>query len=1446
MSEENPVGNSLNFPPGGSMCLVATNSAKTINLPTPDTGRVVHIVDSTGGANQFPITIVPTGADVTIRNGYNTIVQPFGTLSFLANNNNWYAIVNESGITNLRTVIASNVSAAVVSTSYGFFSTISTGSVFGKHIGDGSLLTAIPNTGAVLAVSNLVTTNATSITTISNLLNSVSTNVTTVSTNLNTLSNNVTTISNTAGTNATNITTISNRINYLLTVSNYSAITMSTSFGFFSTISTGSVYGKHFGDGSLLTGLPAGGLTILPPVMSTTVMSSGIITGNLISTLNLSTTFGYISSLTVDSLSFGVANGFINMGDVITTSMSSIQTFTSSLLTTNLQVGIVSSLSYIAFPGLQLGYNQSVIAEQSIGTGLQELLFFKGSTNTDRIRMQTTGTIVFEPGVSARVFPSASSNATPAMIITTGSNVGIGVLAPTVSLDVAGAGRFTALSVNTLSTNQLNSGNICNVGWLSNGGALSNLGGGAFFAGTSNTTTLGVAQTATFASNITQTGGTTTLTGLSVNTLSTNQVNSGNICNVGWLSNGGALSNLGGGAFFVGTSNTTTLGVAGIATFASNITQTGGTTTLSGLSVNTVSTNQLNSGNICNVGWLSNGGALSNLGGGAFFAGTSNTGTLGVAGIATFASISNTGVISTVGLNVGSLSSINISTVNLTAGFISTINLGANSAYITNLFVGTEDFGSLLTATSNITQTGGTTRLSGLSVNTISTSFISACNISSYSLSTTLGYFSTISSGAFYGKHIGDGSLLTGLPAAGITSLPSVISVITLSTTNLTATNISTFSISTVYGFFSTISTGSVYGRHIGDGSGLTGITATSTFTTVTTTSLTVTSGAGTINFTGGSNTSAYGTGVDTLSLKSELTAYGGGIASLFFGNATTGYPLARIYAQDSVTASPGASALVFQTAVSSLNAGLSGLNIFTYSGSDQSYTVPSGVTSVTISMWGAGGGPGQAGGFGGGGAYVNGTLAVTAGMSLRIIVGQGGSVGATSGYGGGGFGNGAASGGGRSAIQLIQTGIVTGASASGGTITYTTSSAHRLQAGQGFIVSNLASGSVFNLTGIVASVLTTTSFTLTNATTGTTVTGGTGTLTIELVDVGGGGGGPNCGGGAFSGNAGLVTGQSGSAEAVVTGGSQTAAGSGGGGSAGTQFQAGGAGSGNGGYAGGGGGGFFPGGSGGSTSRAAGGGSSYITYSGLTVANSANGNASTAVGTGDTYYVAGISVGGASGGSAGGHGRVVIAGSPSFVMTEAMRISSNAFVGIGMSNPSTMLDVAGSIRGSNLQIGTVSSLSYLAFPGLQQQYSQSVLAEVSTGTGLQELLVFRGSSASDRIRIQTTGSIIFETGVGARVFPAAPSNVTPAMVINSSSNVGIGIAAPTVTLDVAGAGRFQTLSTQQIHASSFVGGVVSVATVYATTVSSLAGFFSSVNNYQVGGALYLPTQIFTF
>ena len=384
----------------------------------------------------------------------------------------------------------SNISAVTMSTSYGFFSTISAGTVFGRFVGDGSLLTNLPVTASLTTVSN---------------------NLNTVSNNLTTVSNNLTTVSNTGATNTTNITNVSNTVNYLLAVSNISAVTMSTSFGFFSTISAGTVFGRFVGDGSLLTGITGGGgMSYVPPVLSTTLLSTGILTARNISvsvistgygffsTISAGTVFGrfvgdgsgltglpvgvtsvlstqalyisslssanitsaqaYISSLTVDVLTFGLSNSYISMGDVIATSMSTIQTFTSSLLTINLLVGNVSSLSYIAFPGLQQGYAQSIIAEQSTGTGTQELLFYKGSTTTDRIRLQTTGSIIFEPGVSARVFPATGSNVTPAMIINTSSNVGIGIASPTTTLDVAGTGRFQILSTQQLFVSSISSG----------------------------------------------------------------------------------------------------------------------------------------------------------------------------------------------------------------------------------------------------------------------------------------------------------------------------------------------------------------------------------------------------------------------------------------------------------------------------------------------------------------------------------------------------------------------------------------------------------------------------------------------------------------------------------------------------------------------------------------------------------------------------------------------------------------------------------------------------------------------------------------------------------------------------------------------------------------------------------------------------------------------------
>lgn len=76
-------------------------------------------------------------------------------------------------------------------------------------------------------------------------------------------------------------------------------------------------------------------------------------------------------------------------------------------------------------------------------------------------------------------------------------------------------------------------------------------------------------------------------------------------------------------------------------------------------------------------------------------------------------------------------------------------------------------------------------------------------------------------------------------------------------------------------------------------------------------------------------------------------------------------------------------------------------------------YTVPSGVTDITVKAWGAGGGSGGgdtfsgSGGAGGGGGYSTSVLTVTPGENLTVRVGGGGGGGNAAGTGGGGGGGG-------------------------------------------------------------------------------------------------------------------------------------------------------------------------------------------------------------------------------------------------------------------------------------------------------------------------------------------------------------------------------------------------------------------------------------------------------
>ena len=195
---------------------------------------------------------------------------------------------------------------------------------------------------------------------------------------------------------------------------------------------------------------------------------------------------------------------------------------------------------------------------------------------------------------------------------------------------------------------------------------------------------------------------------------------------------------------------------------------------------------------------------------------------------------------------------------------------------------------------------------------------------------------------------------------------------------------------------------------------------------------------------------------------------------------------------------------------------------------------------------------------------------------------------------------------------------------------------------------------------------------------------------------------------------------------------------------------------------------------------------------------------------------------------------------------------------------STILVKSGTVNATALNAASVSTsalfttstfLGYsslqtaIQFYGLTANYTNTVLAEQSTSATSQEFLVFRGSSATDRIRMQTTGNIVFEPGVTQRLWPNTPSNITPALVITSTSNIGILTASPTVPLDVAGIGRFQTVSTLGLNISSInglvPGGLFTGSTTYLSAAQVLASSIqcpqitaTNLNVTTINGAAY--------
>ena len=297
----------------------------------------------------------------------------------------------------------------------------------------------------------------------------------------------------------------------------------------------------------------------------------------------------------------------------------------------------------------------------------------------------------------------------------------------------------------------------------------------------------------------------------------------------------------------------------------------------------------------------------------------------------------------------------------------------------------------------------------------------------------------------------------------------------------------------------------------------------------------------------------------------------------------------------------------------------------FSYTGANQSYVVPLGVSTVNVYMWGAGGG-GNSGShptnYGGAGAYVQGTLTVTPGETLTIIVGQGGSAITTNGaaaaatYGGGGGvpsgGNSTqnSSGGGRSAIQRSSADIVTagGGGGSGMTNTASNPTGYTLAGGAATWTGTASAGDYPPGTSTYAGQG------------GTTLAGG-------------------ASGASYNPNTVTNVGTSGS---LYTGGTAGLYGGGGGG----------------GYYGGGGGNGGDGGYG----HGGGGGSSYTTLlTNATGSNTTNGY--TTPTTNSTYYLTNVGAGGTTG--SGGNGLVVIAPSSKAITVTTTALTNISYIGIG-------------------------------------------------------------------------------------------------------------------------------------------------------------------------------------
>ena len=955
-------------------------------------------------------------------------------------------------------------------------------------------------------------------------------------------------------------------------------------------------------------------------------------------------TTALLSTVTTNQLTVGTGGGWILTSPLQTSIVSSIYSFADTGYFNTVNVGSVSTVNSIQFAGLFNAYSNTALAEISTGAGTQELLVFKGSSASDRIRLQTTGAFVVETGVSSRLWNSNTtqtlSNATPAFVINTSSNVGIQTASPGATLDVAGTARAIVLSSQQLFTSSVLA-TVVTAPVLSTLALNASTATAAIVtASTVNTNALTLATNPSWIliSPIQSLG-------VSTNTLWADQayINTG-VITTGTVSTmtTNALT-LGTGATWIQTAPIQTSIVSSILTFAD-------TTYFNTVNVGSVSTvNSIQFAGLFNA--YSN-TALAEISTGAgtqellVFKGSSASDRVRVQTTGAF--VVETGVSSrlwnsnttqtlsnaTPAFVINTSSNVGIQTASPGA----TLDVAGTARAVTlssqQLFVSSVNGGLLLSGTSLVSSVAGLGTAGYLSTPPLFLSTAAFFTSSAVMSTATIGIMSSLQVFASTATIplVTASSVTTN--AVTIGSVPSWIQISPIQTAAL--------STNTLWADQSYVTTETV---------------TTGIISAITTNSLTVGTGGAWLQ-----------TAPIQTSILSTIYLYASQpyVDTLFVGSASTVNSVQYAGLFNSYN----------NTALAEISTGAGTQELLVFKGSSASDRVRVQTTGAFVVETGVS----QR-------LFNSNTTQTLSNATPAFIINTSSNVG----------------------IQTASPGATLDVAGTARAITLSS---------QQLFVSSVMAGTV-SFSNLTTAAFFTSSAVISTATLG---------IMSSLVT-----------------NASTVTANIVTASTVNTNGLSLA----------------------------------------------------TSPTWILTAPLMNLGVSTNTLWADQAYI---------------NTGVITSGTVSTMTTNALNLGSGAtWIQAGpLLTPvvSTIFLYANQPFLDTVNVGSVSTVNSLEFAGLFNAYNNTVLAEISTGAGTQEFLVFKGSSASDRVRVQTTGAFVVETGVSSRLFNSNTtqtlSNATPAFVINTSSNVGIQTANPGATLDVAGSGRFQTVSTQAIFASSIV------------------------------------------